>query len=133
MANREDILTALAAGLNSFKADHENRAAKEARRRAAKAEDRKPWVEEDESEITRPSKPPRGRQEAPVRPGLRHVGEQLVQHLPRSAESDPLLDLLEAESVKNLESLRSFKSASKHVQALLQAKQAHKHSDSSHF
>ena len=36
-------------------------------------------------------------------------------------------------TVKNLESLRSFKSASKHVQALLQAKQAHKHSDSSHF
>ena len=36
-------------------------------------------------------------------------------------------------NVKNLESLRSFKSASKHVQALLQAKQAHKHSDSSHF
>ncbi|CAE7836944.1 unnamed protein product, partial [Symbiodinium microadriaticum] len=57
VANREDTLTALAAGLNSYKADHENRAAKEARRRAAKAEDRKPWVEKDEPEITRPSKP----------------------------------------------------------------------------
>ncbi|CAE7767204.1 unnamed protein product, partial [Symbiodinium sp. KB8] len=45
VANREDTLTALAAGLNSYKADHENRAAKEARRRAAKAEDRKPWAD----------------------------------------------------------------------------------------
>ena len=102
VANREDTLTALAAGLNSYKADHENRAAKEARRRAAKAEDRKPWVEKDEPEITRPSKPLRREDVKGLLIALgfgMSASNWCSQHLgfvPRSAEADPLLDKLEA-------------------------------------
>ncbi|CAE7882852.1 unnamed protein product, partial [Symbiodinium necroappetens] len=83
-------------------ADHENRAAKEARRRAAKAEDRKPWVEKDEPEITRPSKPLRREDVKGLLIALgfgMSASNWCSQHLgfvPRSAEADPLLDRLEA-------------------------------------
>ena len=101
VANREDTLRVLAAGLNSYKADHENKAAKEARRRAAKAGDQKPWVEEDEPEITRPSKP-LSRQDAKgllIAMGFgMSASNWCSQHLgfvPRSVDADPLLDMLD--------------------------------------
>ncbi|CAE7261606.1 unnamed protein product, partial [Symbiodinium sp. CCMP2456] len=83
---REATLQVLLSGLNSHRADYENKAAKEARRRAAKADERRPWAEEDEPEILQPSKP-LTRQDAKglliALAGLRHVGEQLVLQAPR--------------------------------------------------
>ena len=113
VANREETLTVLAAGLNSYKADHENKAAKEARRRAAKTDDRKPWAEKDEPEITRPSKP-LSRED--VKGLLIAMGFGMStsnwcsQHLgfvPMSVEEDPLLDMLDAieEAVRRLQLL----------------------------
>ncbi|CAE7735384.1 unnamed protein product [Symbiodinium sp. CCMP2592] len=100
VANREETLAQLVAGLNSFKADRENKAAKEARRRTAKTEDRKPWAEKDEPEITRPSKPLR-REDAKglmIAMGFgMSASNWCSQHLgfvPTSAGADPLLDML---------------------------------------
>ncbi|CAE7251057.1 unnamed protein product, partial [Symbiodinium sp. CCMP2456] len=98
VTHREATLQLLVSGLNSVKADYENKAAKEARRRAAKAEDRRPWSEEDEP--SRPSKP-LTRQDAKgllIAMGFgMSASNWCSKHLgfvPRSAEYDPLLDLL---------------------------------------
>ena len=54
VANQEKALTVLAAGLNSSRPTVRTRPRRR-RAGASKAEDRKPWTEKDEPEITGPA------------------------------------------------------------------------------